>query len=143
MLLQSPTDVALASEGRRRWLDSPRVLVSAGVLLLAIMAALFWLANRTSEIAPQLLTDVLLYALLAVDLVLLAALAFVLGRNLLKLWVEQRRAAPFARFRGKLPPRLVGLLKDLPVVAVARPVLEFAVEADGRPLRGLGGPQKL
>ncbi len=45
-------------------------------LLVGILAALFWLANRTSDIAPQLLTDVLLYALLAVDLALLAALGF-------------------------------------------------------------------
>ena len=53
-----------------------------------LLGGLFWLANRSSEMAPQLLTDVLLYALLAVDLLLLAALVFVLVRNLLKLWVE-------------------------------------------------------
>ena len=53
-------------------LDNPRVLTVAALLLIAILAALFWLASRTSEIAPPLLTDVLLYALLAVDLALLA-----------------------------------------------------------------------
>ena len=71
---------------RQRWLDSPRLLLAASLALVALLAALFWLANQTSRIAPQLLTDVLLYALLAVDLLLLAALSFVLIRNLLKLW---------------------------------------------------------
>jgi two-component system nitrogen regulation sensor histidine kinase NtrY len=105
----SPVDALPAAEPRRRLLDNPRVLVVAGILLLALLVALFWVANRTNEIAPQLLTDVLLYALLAVDLVLLLALAFVLARSLLKLWVEQRRAAPFARFRAKLVAALLAM----------------------------------
>jgi two-component system nitrogen regulation sensor histidine kinase NtrY len=94
---------------RQRWLDSPRLLLAASLALVALLAALFWLANQTSRIAPQLLTDVLLYALLAVDLLLLAALSFVLIRNLLKLWIEQRQAAPFARFRGKLVAALLAM----------------------------------
>lgn len=84
------------AEGRRRLLDNPRILLLLALLLLALMAGLFWLAGRTSEIALPILADVLLYPLLAVDLALLAALGFVLARNLLKLWVEQRQAAPFA-----------------------------------------------
>ena len=56
---------------------------------------------RTSDIAAPLVSDVLLYALVGVNLALLAALVFVLARSLLKLWVEQRRAAPFARFRDE------------------------------------------
>ena len=109
MLFQpTPGTDALPSE-RRRPLDNPRVLSVAAVLLVAILAGLFWLADRTNEIALPLLTDVLLYALLAVDLVLLASLGFVLARSLLKLWVEQRRAAPFARFRGKLVAALLAM----------------------------------
>ncbi len=100
---------ALATDGRRRWLDNPRVLATAGLLLIGVLAGLFWFASQTTEIAPQLLSDVLLYALLAIDLLLLAALAFVLVRNLLKLWLEQRQAAPFARFRGKLVAALLAM----------------------------------
>jgi two-component system, NtrC family, nitrogen regulation sensor histidine kinase NtrY len=98
-----------AAPPKRRWLDSPRLLLTVAVLLIALLAALFYLANQTSRIAPQLLTDVLLYALLAVDLVLLAALSFVLIRNLLKMWIEQRQAAPFAKFRGKLVGALLAM----------------------------------
>ena len=46
----------------RRFLDRPRVLIALGAVLIAIMAALFWLASRTRDLAPALVTDVLLYA---------------------------------------------------------------------------------
>ncbi len=110
MLFSQPeTPPAARSTRRGRLLDRPRVLIVLTTALVALLAGLFWLADRTSEIAPPLLTDVLLYALLAVDLVLLVALAFVLVRNLLKLWVEQRRAAPFGRFRAKLVAALLAM----------------------------------
>jgi two-component system nitrogen regulation sensor histidine kinase NtrY len=98
-----------ASEPRRRALDNPRVLIAAAVLLIALLAGLFWLSDKSSQLALPLLTDVLLYALLAVDLALLCALFFVLARNLLKLWVEQRQARPFARFRAKLVAALLAM----------------------------------
>lgn len=117
MLLGDTGRDPLERQGRRRLLDRPRVLAAAATLLVGLLAALFWLADRTSELAPQFLTDVLLYGLLAVDLVLLAALFFVLVRNLLKLWVEQRHAAPFARFRAKLVAALLAMT-ILPAVLV-------------------------
>ena len=118
MFLRSTSDPdPLSPETRRRPLDNPRVLAVAGCLLVGILAGLFWLAGRTSAIAPPLLTDVLLYALLAVDLALLIALCFVLARSLLKLWVEQRQAAPFARFRAKLVAALLAMT-ILPAVLV-------------------------
>jgi two-component system nitrogen regulation sensor histidine kinase NtrY len=117
MFLRETGRDPIAPPRRRRLLDRPRVLVVAAVLLVGLLAALFWLADRTSELAPQFLTDVLLYGLLAVDLVLLAALFFVLVRNLLKLWVEQRHAAPFARFRAKLVAALLAMT-ILPAVLV-------------------------
>ncbi len=99
----------VAAEPRRRLLDNPRVLTIIGMLLVGVLAGLFWLSSRTSEIALPLLADVLLYPLLAVDLALLAALVFVLARNLFKIWVEQRRAVPFAKFRGKLVAALLAM----------------------------------
>jgi len=110
MLFRSTTaDAVSAPEPRRRPLDNPRVLIAAAVLLLAVLAGLFWLSDRSSQIALPLLTEVVLYALLAVDLALLSALVFVLARNLLKLWVEQRQARPFARFRVKLVAALLAM----------------------------------
>ena len=95
----------------RRVLDNPRVIGAAALLLVAVLVGLAWLSERTGtgEIVTPLLSDVLLYVLYAVDLTILAALLFVLARNLLKLWVEQRRAAPFARFRAKLVGALLAM----------------------------------
>ena len=117
MFRSSPDDAPPPREPRRRLLDNPRVLTVVAVLLLAVLAGLFWLSDRTADIAPQVLTDVLLYALLAVDVALLLALGFVLARNLLKLWVEQRQAAPFARFRAKLVAALLAM-SIIPAVLV-------------------------
>src|SRR5437870_4661340 len=101
-------------EGRKRFLDNPRVIATAVALLIGLLAGLGWLSERTGtgEIVSPLLSDVLLYVLYAVDLTILAALVFVLARNLVKVWVEQRRAAPFARLR----PQLVGPLPAMPLL---------------------------
>ena len=106
-----------AAAPRRRPLDNPRVLVAIVLLLLAVLAGLYWLSSSTTEIALPLLTDVILYALLGVDLALLVALVFVLIRNLLKLWVEQRQAVPFARFRAKFVAALLAM-SIIPAVLV-------------------------
>ncbi|MCC7007611.1 MAG: HAMP domain-containing protein [Acidobacteria bacterium] len=116
-LRATPAPDLVPAGARRRWLDSPRLLLLAGLLLVAVLAALFWLAGQSNQIAAPLLTDVLLYSLLAVDLVLLLALGFVLARSLLKLWVEQRQAAPFGRFRAKLVAALLAM-SILPAVLV-------------------------
>jgi two-component system nitrogen regulation sensor histidine kinase NtrY len=117
LLRSSSAPVPPPTELRRRPLDNPRVLIPAALLLVSVLAGLFWLAGRTRDIAPSLLSDVVLYALLAVNLALLAALCFVLARSLLKLWVEQRQAAPFARFRAKLVAALLAMT-ILPAVLV-------------------------
>src|SRR4029453_3166030 len=113
----TPADPAPVPEVRRRPLDNPRVLIAAALLLIALLVGLSWLSDRTTEIALPVLTDVVLYALLAVDVALLLTLCFVLARNLLKLWVEQRQAAPFARFRAKLVAALLAMC-ILPAVLV-------------------------
>jgi two-component system nitrogen regulation sensor histidine kinase NtrY len=100
---------APAAPPRRRALDNPRLLTLAALVLIGLLGAMYWLSTSTTEMALPILTDVILYALLGVDLALLIALLFVLARNLLKLWVEQRRAVPFARFRAKLVAALLAM----------------------------------
>jgi two-component system nitrogen regulation sensor histidine kinase NtrY len=97
-----------STQRRRPFRDSPKlILVGIGVLA-ASLAALLVAVNRL-RFAPQLLTEFVLYALIAVDLTMLGALAFVLARNLVKLIVERRRALPFARFRSKLVAVLMAM----------------------------------
>src|SRR5881628_3354466 len=97
---RSPTTTARTPDPPRRpFRDNPRlILAGIAVLLVALVA----IANGTSRFSPDFLSEFVLYALSAADLTMLAALVFVLARNIVKLIVERRRALPFARFRAKL-----------------------------------------
>jgi two-component system nitrogen regulation sensor histidine kinase NtrY len=98
-----------ASGGTRPFRDNTRLIVAGIVALLILLAALLIVANRSSQLAPDVLTELVLYALSATNLTFLVALGFVLARNIIKLMVEQRRGLPFARFRGKLVAVLLGM----------------------------------
>ena len=78
-------------------------------ILLAALVSLLALASRSATLAPDFLTEVVLYALSATNLTILVALVFVLARNIVKLVVERRRGLPFARFRAKLVGVLLGM----------------------------------
>jgi len=108
MLFDSPAPPPAPSRPpRRSALDNPRVLTLAVLMLLAVLAGAMWLPSVVGDQA--LISEVVLYPLAAVDLAMLAALVFVLARNLIKLWVERRHAAPFARFRAKLVAALLAM----------------------------------
>src|SRR5918994_6708798 len=87
---------------RRPFRDNPRLILAGIAVLLAALAAILVIAERTSRLSPDFLTEVVLYALSATNLMMLLALVFVLARNVIKLLVERRRAIPFVRFRAKL-----------------------------------------
>jgi two-component system nitrogen regulation sensor histidine kinase NtrY len=89
--------------------DNTRLILLGIALLLAVLAGLVALANRTPQFTPDFLTEFVLYALSAADLTMLVALGFVLARNIVKLIVERRRGLPFARFRAKLVALLLGM----------------------------------
>ena len=91
---------ALSPPGRRPFRDNPRLILAGIGVLIVVLVALVALANRTPYFSPDFLTEFVLYALSAADLTMLAALVFVLARNIIKLIVERRRALPFARFRA-------------------------------------------
>jgi len=108
MLLDSPAPPAEpAPPPRRRALDNPRILTLAVVLLVGVLVAATWLPSAVG--LESLVSEVVLYALAAVDLAMLAVLVFVLARNIIKLWVERRQGAPFARFRAKLVAALLAM----------------------------------
>ena len=94
---------------RRPFRDNPRLILGGIAVLVAVLVALLVFANRTPSFSPDFLTEFLLYALSAADLTMLAALLFVLARNIVKLIVERRKALPFARFRAKLVALLFGM----------------------------------
>jgi two-component system nitrogen regulation sensor histidine kinase NtrY len=94
---------------RRPFRDNTKLILAGIAALVAALAALLALASRSSELAPDFLTEFVLYALSATNLMMLVALVFVLARNIVKLVVERRRALPFARFRAKLVAVLLGM----------------------------------
>src|SRR5581483_3912053 len=94
---------------RRPFRDNPRLILAGIAVLLAVFVGLVAVANGTSRFSPDFLSEFVLYALSAADLTMLAALFFVLARNIIKLIVERRKALPFARFRAKLVILLLGM----------------------------------
>src|SRR5919197_1759631 len=94
---------------RRPFRDNPRLILAGIVLLLVSLIAMITLADRSTQLNPDFLSEVVLYALTLADATMLVALAFVLARNVVKLFVERRRGLPFSRFRLKLVAALLGL----------------------------------
>ena len=88
--------------GRRPLRDNPRLILVGILLLLAALAGIVAVANRSAGLSPDFLTEFVLYGLWAADLTMLLGLTFVLARNVIKLIIERKKALPFARFRGKL-----------------------------------------
>ena len=98
-----------AGAERRAFRDNPRLILLGIVLLLAALVALVTLADRSTDLNPDFLSEVVLYAVSAADLTMIVVLAFVLARNVVKLLVERRRGLPFSRFRAKLVFAMLGL----------------------------------
>src|SRR5580700_5624154 len=105
----SGPDLAARRVARRPFRDNPRLILAGIGILAVLLVAILTLANQTPRLSPDFLTEFVLYALSAADLTMLAALVFVLARNIVKLIVERRRSMAFARFRMKLVALLLGM----------------------------------
>ena len=89
--------------------DNTRLILAGIAILVAVLVGLLALASRSATLAPDFLTEFVLYALSATNLTILVALVFVLARNIIKLFVERRGSLPFAHFRAKLVAVLLGM----------------------------------
>lgn len=95
--------------GRRPFRDNPPLILAGIIILLAALGGIVWLADRTSTLSPDFLTEVVLIALSATNVTMLLALVFVLARNVIKSLIEGRRGLPFGRFRAKLVLAMLGM----------------------------------
>ncbi|HJU41929.1 MAG TPA: ATP-binding protein [Vicinamibacterales bacterium] len=100
---------AAAVPSRRPFRDNPPLILAGIIILLAALGGIVWLADRTSTLSPDFLTEVVLIALSATNVTMLLALVFVLARNVIKSLVEGRRGLPFGRFRAKLVLAILGM----------------------------------
>ena len=98
-----------AARGRRPFRDNPPLILAGIIILLAALGGIVWLADRTSTLSPDFLTEVVLIALSATNVTMLLALVFVLARNVIKSLIEGRRGLPFGRFRAKLVLAMLGM----------------------------------
>ena len=94
---------------RRPFRDNTKLILAGIIVLVGVLAGILLFASRTTTLAPDFLTEVVLYALSATNLTILVVLVFVLARNILKRLVEKRRGLPFAQFRAKLVGALLGM----------------------------------
>ena len=138
LLTPEPDAPTGTASRRRRLFDNPRLIAVVVVILIGLLGFFFWAANHTEQLRPEFISNVMIYALSPVILIMALALAFVLGRNLFKVWVERRRALPFARFRAKLVAALlaVTIIPSLLVLLIGSEVITssarrwFSVPAD-------------
>jgi two-component system nitrogen regulation sensor histidine kinase NtrY len=115
---------------RRPFRDSPKLILAGIAVLVGVLIALVAIANGTSRFSPDFLSEFVLYALSAADLTMLAALLFVLARNIIKLVVERRKALPFARFRAKLVALLLAMtfVPSVLVLIVGSEIIRTSVD---------------
>jgi two-component system nitrogen regulation sensor histidine kinase NtrY len=119
-----------AAPSRRPFRDNPRLILAGIAVLLAALAAILTIANRSPRFSPDFTSEFVLYALTAADLTMLVALVFVLARNIVKLIVERRGGLAFARFRFKLVTLLLGmtLVPAVFVLAVGSELIRNSVD---------------
>jgi two-component system nitrogen regulation sensor histidine kinase NtrY len=106
-------------------------LVALVVLLLSGVALLStFLVSKSASFKPDFLARVFLYGFTLVNLTMLLVLVFVLGRNLIKLYIERRRAVRGAKFKTKLVVVFIGfaLLPSALIVFVGSNLISTAVE---------------
>ncbi len=79
------------SDAHRSLRDNPLFILLGIGLFLGALVGLLFVADRSTELAPDYLSEVVLYALSAACMTMLIILGFLLARNVIKLWVERRR----------------------------------------------------
>ena len=101
------------------------VLLVSGVALLSA-----YLVGKSAQFKPDFLARVFLYGFTLVNLTMLLVLVFVLGRNLIKLFIERRRSVRGATFKTKLVVIFIGfaLLPSALIMIVGSNLISTAVE---------------
>ena len=107
----------IATEFQRRRKDN-RLIVGLVLAVLVIWAAVSVVEQRAAELEPSTITrGLLLFVLSYINVTLIAAVLFVLGRTLIKLWLDRRHPALGSRFQTKLLVTYIGLTA-IPVALV-------------------------
>jgi two-component system nitrogen regulation sensor histidine kinase NtrY len=92
-----------ARELVERYRKDPRVIISVPVLIVAATSLIYYAVQQTKELSPEALSSqVLLFVLWNINLLLIVGIVFVLLRGIVKLVLERQRGIIGSRFRTKL-----------------------------------------
>ncbi|MFQ5790277.1 MAG: hypothetical protein ACE5JI_07325, partial [Acidobacteriota bacterium] len=118
------------SGARKEFKNNVRLLVFVVTLLATVAVVSTYLIGKSESFHPRFLARVFLYGFTLVNLTMLLVLGFVLARNLIKLFIERRRAVLGAQFKTKLVLIFVGfaLLPSALIVVVGSRLISTAVE---------------
>jgi len=92
-----------AREIVQRYRKDPRVIVAVPLLILATTSLIYYAIQRAKELSTEALSSqVLLFVLWNINLLLILGIVFVLLRGIAKLVLERQRGIIGSRFRTKL-----------------------------------------
>ncbi|HEX9725593.1 MAG TPA: ATP-binding protein [Vicinamibacteria bacterium] len=115
---------------KKEFKDNPRLLAAVVALLAAVPIVSTYLIGKSQSFSPGFLARVFLYGFTVVNLTVLLVLVFVLARNLIKLFIERRRAVLGAKFKTKLVMIFVGfaLFPSALIILVGSRLISTSVE---------------
>jgi two-component system nitrogen regulation sensor histidine kinase NtrY len=86
-----------------RYRKDPRFIITVPLLILAATSLVYYLIQRAKELSPEALSSqVMLFVLWNINVLLIVGILFVLFRGLVKLVLERQRGIIGSRFRTKL-----------------------------------------
>lgn len=120
-----------AREFLSRYRKDPRFIISVPLLLLAATSIVYYLIQQTKELTPEALSSqVLLFVLWNINIILILGILFVLLRGIVKLVLERQRGMIGSRFRTKLVVTYVAtsLLPVILLFVVATDLLRVSID---------------
>jgi len=86
-----------------RYRKDPRFIITVPLLILAATSLIYYAIQRSKDLSPEALnSQVLLFVLSNINVLLILGLLFVLARGVVKLILERQRGIIGSRFRSKL-----------------------------------------
>jgi two-component system nitrogen regulation sensor histidine kinase NtrY len=114
-----------------RYRKDPRVLIAGPLLILAATSLVYYLVQEAKELSPEALSSqVLLFVLWNINVLLILGILFVLLRGIIKLVLERQRGIIGSRFRTKLVVTYVAtsLLPVILLFVVATDLLRVSID---------------
>ncbi|HEX8153812.1 MAG TPA: HAMP domain-containing protein, partial [Thermoanaerobaculia bacterium] len=114
-----------------RYRKDPRFIISVPLLILAATSLVYYAVQRAKELTPEALSSqVLLFVLWNINVLLILGILFVILRGVVKLVLERQRGLIGSRFRTKLVVTYVAtsLLPVLLLFLVATDLLRVSID---------------